>query len=169
MLAVPRNRGGGVMSLPQHMVALSIADDARLAHAATKRHVKSLSKDEALALAAAIIRHPVDHELSLRVDGLLRALPSYGPERTRMMLRYAGIVGGGRTIRDLTPAQRDRIADALPLPLADLRRRGPVDPVVDGKRVQSAAARLRELVPGVQDPALVARVVLEHDESRWAA
>ena len=108
------------MSEPQHVIALRKANRIRSANATTIREIASLPRGEAREAAAALLREPTDEEAALHVGRLLRAVPRFGRERTRVILARAGIAPGreGRRIRELTERERGVIADALGAPPA---------------------------------------------------
>lgn len=156
------------VAVGQPEAALLGANEVRVAHSQTKQHLRSLTRPEALALAATILRHPERHEQTLTVDRLLLAIPGCGPQHTRALMRHIGLVGAPRRIGALTDRQRCLLADRLDWPISRLAStRGlPAQAAVAPGRVVSAGRLLAALRPDVSDPFEVARLVLAHDDER---
>jgi hypothetical protein len=115
--------GGGDVS--QHLDALALANEIRLAQAAVLREIRS-ANGTAGDLAAEALRNPTDTVGSIRLERLLRALPRMGPRYADKTLAEVGMSRGrlSRRVRELTERERHVLADALVARSARSRAKG---------------------------------------------
>lgn len=102
----------------QALAALERANEIRLSNAAIRREIMALPREAAAERVAELLRDPSGDIGAMYVGHLLRALPRFGPERSRRLITRAGLAPGreGRRLRELTARERSVIASLLVSP-----------------------------------------------------
>lgn len=103
------------MESAQWKKSLDIANEVRKRHGALKREIKSLPKDEALALIADVLRHVRDNEspyATMKLADLLKAVHYFGPLRVRQIITIARC-NEGKTLGKMTVAQIDLVLSVI--------------------------------------------------------
>lgn len=93
--------------------ALAIANEVRLANAATLQSIRVATQPGAGQRVAAILRNPVGAERALRVGRLVRAIPGVGSWRAAKLLAGAGIGDEHRRLDEISPGRRAALAFAV--------------------------------------------------------
>jgi hypothetical protein len=96
----------------QRFSALETANRRRMAAVQVKRHFKDLPFSEAWTEAAELLRSCPEGAGSLELHAFLEAVPGIGRERLRRICQSCH-VWPFRRVRDLTVAERDRIAERV--------------------------------------------------------
>jgi hypothetical protein len=101
--------------MTQHMDALAFANEVRLAQADFKRQFKGMAYVDAAPIMADAILHAADDSPvgKMRVRVLLVTLPRVGDAMVRRMEVDAGVRNSDRRLRELTPRQRQALADVI--------------------------------------------------------
>lgn len=99
----------------QRLAALSLANSRRAAHAATRRHLRSLGFTESRRMVAKILREPEGELQHMRARYLLESVTHFGPARLGKLLRRTGLGPGRLAIRlgELTARERELLATHL--------------------------------------------------------
>jgi hypothetical protein len=97
--------------MSQCMEALEKAQEVKSAQAKVRRSITA----EGPSRAVDLLRDPDEITGSMRLDRFLRAMPRYGPDRSRRLLVAAGMHPGrlARRIRELTDDERERLGRAI--------------------------------------------------------
>lgn len=98
---------------PQNVAALKYANVVRVKCASFKRALADLPMDEAIPQAAALLEDGKSTECAMTVRMLLFAIPKIRDDKSRRLLKRAGIHSGDVRVRDLTERQRLALADLL--------------------------------------------------------
>jgi hypothetical protein len=108
---------------PQHMRALTLANEHRLGVAAFKARVRDLPARAGAELIAYTIEHEYDSEIlgALRTRHALLSVRSLGVEKMTRCLVFAGVPNFDRRLRELTPRQRKAVASQVRLWAAGYR------------------------------------------------
>lgn len=103
------------VATPQHLLALSLANEIRLASGQWRRKVARQSPSRGrLTLAATLERKTFAPEVgALRLSRFLTAASRVGPGKAAEICRDAGILRRDPRIRDLTLRERAALADVL--------------------------------------------------------
>lgn len=100
------------MSLPQHMEALGVANDTRLARTAFRKDLRSRPNPEAWALLARVLEQPPDWLGNMYAVDLLQFPKSIGPGLSDKFMEAADVIPS-RRVRELTERQRRELAECL--------------------------------------------------------
>lgn len=99
---------------PQHLRALDVANERRIARAKWKRQVRTARTFEAaLTVIADTLDDPPAHLTSMGMLALLKTVPGMYERTALGLLREAGIVSPLRTVGELTVRQRRALAGAV--------------------------------------------------------
>lgn len=122
----------------QRRAALAIGNSVRTEQAALRREIADAGSQGGRILAATILRNPTASQSRMRCGHLVRAIPRFGPARAGKLIRRCGLAPGrfDRTIGDLSPREREAIADHL---------ENPGGSVVTNEFTRSELALIREI------------------------
>lgn len=142
-------------AVPQHMRALELANERRLAKAAIKRAIRGLPTIDGAMRACAILADPPEEAHSLRLTALLASIHRFGTGRAERVLRRAGVTPhrGRAFVPQLTLRERDRVADALKVNVGIMPPPRPAAAAVPARPKPARQRRLSE----PPDPVLVGR------------
>lgn len=102
-----------VVATPQQMEALEKGNATRRANAQLRRDLKQAGPEMARLMVAAVLRDPDEQQGACPAERLLLAIPRVGPTAVRSMLKQIGVNTTRRKVRELSPRQRDQLADML--------------------------------------------------------
>jgi hypothetical protein len=110
--------------MSQHMDALKLANEMRLAQTAFKTYIRGMGWIEAREALANEILDPSPAVAAMYLHKLLDGLPRGGPWQTERVLEQVGLRNTNRRLRELTERQRNVLADAVreSLPTSKQRR-----------------------------------------------
>lgn len=101
----------------QRTSALAEANRRRIGKARIKQELAAMTTPAALRQVAGLLvgDHDHDHEIvgSFTLQELLVAIPRFGRQRARALIRHAGMISPDRRVRDLTNRQLVVIASLL--------------------------------------------------------
>lgn len=97
----------------QRTAALERANHRRCEIARRRRELARMEPDAAMSVVANVLRDPDETIGSMRIGGLLSAIPRVGEKRVRRLLRAAGVSTADRHVEDLSPRQRHQLATML--------------------------------------------------------
>jgi hypothetical protein len=97
----------------QALEALEAANRVRTGQMRLRHAIHALPPAEGVDLVEVLLRSGDELAGSMTVERLVTAIRRVGPRKATMILRHAGIVSGGRKVRDLTERQVGGLIAAL--------------------------------------------------------